>query len=159
MQYFTRDMTLEQVKVTYKALVKTYHPDINPATSLECTEIMKVINAQYEAAVKVAYRAESGENFSQATEDQHVSMVDVLNHIVNLPEIEIEICGTWIWVGGNTRPVKDTLMANGFKFSGAKKMWYNAPVSGKRRGKFTMDQIRDKYGSVKVETNKRQRLG
>ena len=153
-QYFTRTMTVEELKKEYKALVKRYHPDLNPHTALECTEILKMINVQYEEMVKVAYRNEAGDNYSVATENEHIALNELLNELITLEGIEIEICGTWLWIGGNTFPVKDTLMEHGFKWSRAKVKWYLAPgtVSGKRRGRYSMEQIRNKYGSEKVNS-------
>ena len=158
-QYFTRTMTVEELKKEYKALVKRYHPDLNPATALECTEILKSINVQYEEMVKVAYRNEAGEKYDVNVENAHIDLAMAINDIIALPGIEIEVCGTWLWVGGDTKPVKDELYKAGLKWSKNKVKWYYAPnVQGKRRGYYNMDQIRAKYGSEKVQTKGNPRI-
>ena len=44
--HFLNITTAEELKSAYRNLAKQYHPDINQ--SPEATEIMKVINAEYE---------------------------------------------------------------------------------------------------------------
>jgi hypothetical protein len=159
MNYFKDCQTLDQVKATYKALAKRYHPDVNPNTQAECTKIMQEINAQYEQAVKRNYRAESGDKYDVNVEDAHLSYADIIKELVNIEGIEIEVCGYWLWVGGNTKPHCGLFNRLGFKFSGPKVKWYHAPniKRGKVRGHYTMEQIRSKYGSEKIET-KRSKL-
>lgn len=38
--------------------------------------------------------------------------------------IEIELVGSWIWVSGNTYPVKEQLKEAGIFWAGKKKKWY-----------------------------------
>lgn len=64
--------------------------------------------------------------------------------------IEVELCGTWLWIDGNTYENRESLKAVGCKFSRTKKKWYwRSPdaKAGWSRGKQTMGQIRQKYGS------------
>jgi len=160
MQYFTSNMTADAVKARYRDLAKTYHPDLNPATKDECTRIMADINSEYEIAVKLAYRAESGDKYSVSVENAIVDLAPIISEIVVLEGIEIEVCGSWIWVGGDTKPVRHVLMDLGFKFSGPKVKWYYASgIKGKRRGHYNMDQIRAKYGSEKVQNQSRVQIG
>ena len=157
--YFSNCNSTEQVKARYKSLVKQWHPDLNPTTQAECHTVMVEINNQYERAIKVAYREEAGENFSQKEEDALVGLADVLNGIVHLPGIKIEICKFWVWVTGDTRPLAATFSSLGFRFSGPKQAWYFAPDLGKKkRGYYSMDQIRAKYGSEEIKTKPRTQL-
>ncbi len=85
---------------------------------------------------------------------------DIIDEIIRrgIDELEIEICGSWLWVGGNTFAVKDQLYAIGLKYSGSKKKWYYSAYLGKRRprGSKSMKQIRSEYGSIKVEYEARK---
>lgn len=73
-----------------------------------------------------------------------------------MPGIIVELCGSWVWVSGNTYGVKESLKQLGFRFSSKKKMWYfhedKADISycGRRKEK-TMADIRNKYGSTSVK--------
>lgn len=75
----------------------------------------------------------------------------VVNAIKDLPGIDVEICGRWVWAGGATREHKDALKAMGMQFARKKIKWYWRPPEHKhrRRGKKTMpmEYIRQKYGS------------
>lgn len=74
----------------------------------------------------------------------------VLEKLAGLAGITIEICGSWVWVSGDTYPVKDIIKAAGCFFSSKKKMWYwREEKEGwhGRRGGADMATIRLKYGS------------
>jgi len=86
----------------------------------------------------------------------HAHMEMIIGNIKHLEGVEAEICGKWLWVGGNTRPHANTLKAQGLKFARKKSKWYWRPEGHKRtrRGKsMSMDHIRGKYGSEKVDEN------
>jgi hypothetical protein len=50
--------------------------------------------------------------------------------------------------------VHEQIKAVGCKFSGKKKLWYFSATmqEGKVRGRYTMDKIRSKFGSVVIES-------
>ena len=154
MQYFKPGMTVEAIKKHYRDLARRYHPDFNPATSAECNEIMIAVNNEYETAIKAAYRAESKDKYSAKVEASHLDIAGIIDDIINLPGIDIEICGTWIWIGGDTKPVKDSLAVAGFRWSSNKKKWYKAAegFGKRRRGYYDMDRIRFMHGSTQVKS-------
>ena len=154
-QYFNSRMTADEIKAEYRNLAKRFHPDLNPATRDECTKIMSEINAQYERAVKTAYREESGDKYSRQTEDAMVNLASIISQIVTMVGIEIEVCGSWIWIGGNSFPVKDELKGIGFKWSSSKKRWYYAEDLRKgAKGFYDMERIRAKHGSMHIDSAK-----
>ena len=70
--------------------------------------------------------------------------------LLKLDGLEVELCGSWLWIGGNTRENKEALKAAGCRWSNNKKLWYWRHEEDGRswsRGKKTMSQIRSKYGS------------
>ncbi|MCP5115282.1 MAG: J domain-containing protein, partial [bacterium] len=83
-----------------------------------------------------------------------------LASIIDLVGLDIEICGAWVWVTGETFAHKDTLKAVCFKFAGKKKAWYFRPENwkSKSRGDTTLDDIRDLYGSARPPRPERGRL-
>jgi curved DNA-binding protein CbpA len=160
--YFSNCTTVDALKKRYRELAKTYHPDRNPASAEECTRIMADINAAYDRLMKAAYRQEAGDDYSAATENAHLDIATILVDIVTLDGVDIEVCGTWVWVGGNTKPHKDTLARLGFRWSSNKVKWYKAAAgfqTGKRRGYYDMDQIRFRHGSVSVKGKEAGKLG
>ncbi|HZH97186.1 MAG TPA: hypothetical protein VEY06_14940, partial [Flavisolibacter sp.] len=74
-----------------------------------------------------------------------------IEKIIYLPGIVIEVVGNWIWVTGNTRPLKEVLKAAHFYFAPKKCAWYFRTEEYKRRswGK-SLEEIRQRYGSEKV---------
>jgi hypothetical protein len=68
--------------------------------------------------------------------------------------IEIELIGSWIWITGNTFPVRGMLKNEGYKFSHSKAVWYwHKGEYFKKSGKLmSMDDMRDAWGSEKVES-------
>ena len=153
MTYFKNCSTLAEVKAMYKQLAKQFHPDI---TGTDTTAIMQAINAEYAKAIKLAA---SGANLSQDEQDAEILNAEqyknAINAIINLHGINIELCGGWIWVSGNTYQHKDTFKAHGFYFASAKKMWYfrSPEYATSNRKKHTMDEIRTKYGTQKISSS------
>ena len=81
---------------------------------------------------------------------------DIINKIIHL-NIDIEVCGNWIWCSGNTYSCKDELKANGFKWCSNKKMWawHPADYIKKSRKSVSMNDIRNLYGSETIKESKK----
>lgn len=132
------------VKKAFHAAAMKYHPDRNPAG----LEMMKVINMAFDSLKEFTgpINAETSE------QDYPEALNAAINAIISLDGLIIEICGAWVWVTGTTREHKEILKANGYKFAGKKKAWHFRPDNWKSAsyGKTTLDEIRNKYGSVKA---------
>ncbi len=135
----TGNLNPEDTKAAYRAACKKYHPDINPVGE----EMMKIINQAFDAL-----KDYTGEMRSEQT-DYGDLLNDALNAISGLPALMIEICGSWVWVTGETREHKDTLKESGFKWAAKKKAWYfrSEEFSSRSKGTKTLEEIREKYGS------------
>ena len=150
-----RGVSYEDIKLAYRKACSTYHPDRNAAG----LEMMKLINAAYQALSDYV-ASDTYEN--DDTDD--ISLGDELNAALNAIiglGLEIEICGSWIWVGGDTRPHKDVLKLAGYKWAPVKKLWHFRPSDSKKsfsRGKFSMDDIRVKHGSQAIKNKERARI-
>ena len=150
MRYFENVSSIEELKQEYKKLVKRYHPDLN--RDMDTTDIMKAVNAEYEAM----FSKLSKDGSSEVAAD----FMDILNIVINLEGLDIEICGSWVWVSGDTYKHKDGLKAAGFKWASKKKMWYWHPEDAacKSNGKKSIEDIRNKYGSQKVASKQQGKL-
>lgn len=145
MNFFSGVNTVEELKKAYRKLALEHHPDRGGSD-----ETMAAINNEYE---KAAARIKAGGAKDAASLD---GFRDIIDPIINF-DIEIEICGSWIWVSGNTFPVKKTLNEVGFKWAGRKKMWFWKPEGAKTKSKgLSMERIRELHGSEKVRTNARK---
>lgn len=147
----------DTTKKAYRKAARKYHPDVNPAGE----QMMKLINAAFDllkntigdAGLKQPIR--SHENFCG-------KINDALNAIIRLPNIEIEVCGSWVWVGGNTKPHKEVLKGAGYIWHGKKRSWYFRASdyrSRRKAGTKGMSYIREKYGSIKPKLDHVERLG
>ncbi len=146
------DITPEQVKTAFRLTAKKYHPDINPAGA----EMMKVVNAAFETLKDYTGRVEAEQNESTYPE----ALNNALMAIIALSGIHIEICGVWVWVTGDTYTHKAILKENGFRFASKKKAWHFRPENWKSRsrGQTSLDEIRNKYGSITPAMQGRNQL-
>lgn len=149
-------ITEEIVKIAYRKASLKFHPDRNPAGH----EMMRMINEAKEALkveiLPFEYSSEDGYDYG---EEINVA----LNKIINLGGLIIEVCGSWVWVSGNTKEHWPNLKEAGFKFSHPKKMVYFRPhyASSRRYRKdgLSMDDIRNKYGADNIKSNRPIYLG
>lgn len=172
--YFNRVDNLQDLRKQYRDLLKKYHPDNGGSVS-----VMQEINAEYDRlfkAMKDSHESKSADNNGKADTSMdntssfcNDSMYDwendkalreALEKIIVFEGIEILICGQWIWVSGNTYNYKKELKENGFKWASQKKQWYwkSETYQKKSRKSLSMDDIRNYYGSVKVQTMQKELL-
>ena len=162
MKYFTNCTTLDELKKEYRRLVMLHHPDKGGND-----DIMKQINNEHDIKfedLKKAHNAKADEHH-QTTETAE-EFRDILNVLLKLDGLEVELCGSWLWIGGETKQHKDALKAAGCRWSANKKLWYwhhAEEGSHWHRGKRTMGEIRTKYGSqvftADGESSKYERIG
>jgi len=149
-KYFI-DLTEEsEIKAKYKELAKEHHPDRGGDV-----EIMKQINAQYILVLRGFYQ-KAGKSITEIDElmkkDKEAS--DALQLIIGLDHINVELCGNWVWVTGNTKDVKEVLKNAKFKWAFKKKAWYWRPEDYKKKwhnGQLSLEEIRNKYGSARIK--------
>jgi hypothetical protein len=60
------------------------------------------------------------------------------------------ITGLWLWVEGDTKPIKDDLKLAGFKWHATKKCWFYAGIPSRSRGGFSKPEIVEKYGEQRI---------
>jgi curved DNA-binding protein CbpA len=145
--------TPEIIKTAYRRACAKYHPDRNPAG----LEMMKMVNQAYDVLRNETGTAQESETQDAASYGQEI--FNALSGIVGLG-FDIEVCGSWVWVHGDTKPHRETLKGAGFRWASKKKLWYYRPsdYKSKGRGKFTMDEIRATHGSEKVTMRERSKL-
>jgi hypothetical protein len=139
---------LQDLKRQFKDLIKKHHPDLGGSTA-----IMAEINNEYEHLfVTVQSHSTTSKDKYNVVDD---AFREILAKIVHLPDLNIEICGTWIWVSGQTRKYKEHFKVIGLHYAPAKKMWYwHSPTepSRRRQGTWDISRIREAYGSSEVST-------
>lgn len=144
--------TLEDLKKLYKKLAFKNHPDCGGST-----ETMQEINAEYESLfgrLKDTHKNAQGEFYTSYKETTETAseFMDIIEKLIRMDGIEIEVCGSWLWVTGNTKSHKDELKALKFRWSSNKAAWYFHRDGYKKRSNksLTLDDIRGYYGSEKI---------
>lgn len=168
MKYFKDLSTMEIVKKQYRKLAMKYHPDRKNGSE----EIFKEINNEYEEALNIAKNNELRKTKSKKEEDfiknqykNSSNFRGIIDKLIQLVNINIEICGTWLYLTGDTYPIKDYLKNEfGAFWSKSKKCWIISP-QGKNfhkskgyKGK-NMNSIRNVYGSEKIKSEGTLLLG
>lgn len=161
MKFFDGIETIEELKKEYRKLVKVHHPDCGGDT-----EIMKELNAAYESIYEklenstyYANDFEEKKERRKATSEEIKAFMHIIQSLAKYKNIEIEICGTWLWVSGDTKIIKNDLKNMGLNWARKKQMWYWHEGEYKRYGKkeYSMNDIRAKYGSKNVDTEKKNK--
>ncbi|MDV6376505.1 molecular chaperone DnaJ [Deinococcus arenicola] len=158
MNHFQEINDISDLKTAYRNLCKLFHPDKGGSTAQ-----MQEINNQYTAAMA---RILSGKPDSDYGEDKwyktrqeevdvETKVQEAIEKIAHLEGIDIEIIGAWVWVSGDTKPHKDTLKAADYWWMHKREKWAFKGKFSSGRGKTSMEEMREKYGSERVHTRSR----
>lgn len=155
MRWFSSNITtMEDLRREYRRLAKLHHPDAGGDT-----EDMKQINAEYDRLYAVLSRQEAAQEKkeSQDTAEEDTAIRAVLDALVNV-NATVEIVGCWVWVSEGSYPYRELLKSIGFKFAPKKKAWcwHYGEYRRHHKREVSLDEIREKYGSQKVN-NRRER--
>lgn len=161
-KYFFNVQTAEELKKLYKEYVKKLHPD-NGGNEEE----FKNMKAEFESlfnVVKNTHYNKDGDVYEAtgdyATTETAAEFMDIIEKLIFIEDIDLELCGSWLWISGNTKEYKDLLKELGCRYSANKKMWYYQK-SGKRKWHkkaWTIDEIRTTYGSQLIDKEPQKRL-
>lgn len=152
------------LRTAYKKLLLKYHPDNNEK---DTTGIMQEINAEYDVLFeKVKNTYEHSDIFQKQTDRQKQAydwkkdkqIREIIMKLSVYDGLEIELCGTWIYVRGNTYPYRKELKTLGLNYNRQKACWiiHFDDYYKYRKKSASMSHIRDKYGSVIIRTETRE---
>lgn len=151
MEFFNNVSDIAELKKQYKQLALHLHPDCGG----DETDFIKM-NREYETLFKQikAGIKEKTHSTKINLSDNDDGFREVINALMRL-NVDIELCGEWLWIGGSTKECKDKLKEIGCKWATKKKLWYWKPawqsLRGNRKEK-TMEEIRLKYGSETIKS-------
>lgn len=146
-------ITIEAVKRQYRKLALENHPDRGGDVA-----VMAAINAEFDTLRKRYYNVHESVDGGTYTDERQTTVDDItanfedlITELLKMDGVEIEICGKFVWLAGDTYPHKDAIKGLGFRWARSKKRWYLAPADWKPRRHMTMKQIRSAFGSHVVE--------
>lgn len=151
--YFDGINTAEELRKEFHKLAKELHPD-NGGDA----EAFKEMKAQFEAAwskVGSTYTNKDGKTYEKKEQTMTAAQFeDIIEKMIHWTDCTIEICGSWLWVSGNTYSHRAELKALHFGYSSNKKAWYfhEGSYHKKSSKKFNMSDIREMFGSDTVNT-------
>lgn len=151
MKYFVNVTTMDELKKQYRRLAMKNHPDVGGDL-----ETMKEINNEHDIMfqmLKKQHNARAGadpDGRTQETTETPEEFREIVEVLLRMDGLEVELCGSWLWIGGNTKEHKEELKAAGCRWSRNKGLWYwRHAEDGARwhKGRKSMEEIRDEYGS------------
>lgn len=156
MTYFNDITTIEELKKAYRKLCQLNHPDNggNVATMAainnEYTEMFNILKDRHNEAAKADSTGKT-----RPVNECPEEFINIISHLVSLKGLVVELCGSWIWISGDTKAYKETLKAIGCRWASKKLMWYwrNEKDAVRSRKPKSMDYIRNTYGSESYSTS------
>ena len=168
-RYFQEKVsTIQELKAQYYKLAKKHHPDVGGSE-----DIFKEISNEYEYLFDLLkagidfehiYQNYKDTDFTQTNytyqKEENKDFQEIISKIIHIPDVDVEICGYYKWVSGNTRPYRKEFRNAGFNWHSKKSMWYWKPegIFSKSRKNTPMGDIRSKYGSIKVQTKSHTKI-
>jgi hypothetical protein len=137
---------INEAKKIYKELAKKLHPDVGGTD-----EQFKTLNKIYNDFIENGLKFEEDSEFD-------LELEKVISQILHYENIIIEVVGSWIWLSGDTKDIKETLKELGFKWASKKKMWYYGEMKGRNPKQKNMDDIKAKYGCETVKGKTRDKI-
>lgn len=147
---------IDSLKREYFKLAKKYHPDMGGTTAQ-----MQQLVSEYESLLK---KLLSGSKLNSEQKKNEIELDEALRKVIDeliiLDGLNIEIVGKWIWVSGNTYPVKETFKKVGMfpiKKNGVF-YWVYKGSESKGRGNLSMEEIKKRYGVEKVDVKPQKKI-
>ena len=112
--YFQNCKTAEELKKKYRDLAKQLHPDAGGNE-----EEFKSMQAEFAAAwerLKNIHVSKDGEKYERETDETAAEFMALIERLITLPGVTVEICGSWIWCSGNTKPYKEMFRELAFRW-------------------------------------------
>ena len=166
MKWFNQEdlKDINTLRAAYKRLLIKYHPDNN---TQDTTGMMQEINAEYDLLFqKLKDTYEHSDIYEKQTDRQKQAydwekdkqLRAIIAALSKFAGLEIELCGTWVYVRGETYPYKKELKVLGMNYNRQKKCWiiHFDDYYKYHKKSVSMSHIRDKYGSVIIQTDVRE---
>jgi len=138
---------INEAKKIYKTLAKKLHPDVGGSE-----EEFKILNSVYNHIIEHNIYFSNDSKFD-------LELEKIISQILHYEDIIIDIIGSWIWLDGNTKPIKNILKDLGFKWAPKKKKWYYGEMKSRNLKPKSMEDIKAKYGCETLKTEGNRRLG
>lgn len=99
---------LNEAKKIFKKLARELHPDVGGSD-----EEFKILKNIYDDIVEHKIYFSNESKFD-------LELEKIISQILHFEDITIEVVGSWIWLSGNTKAIKDKLKDLNFKWASKK---------------------------------------
>jgi len=137
---------INEAKAIFKRLAKILHPDVGGSN-----EEFKILNTIYNDLIS------NNLYFSNDTK-YDIELEKIISQILHYENITIEVIGSWIWLSGDTKIIKDKLKVLNFKWASKKKMWYYGEMKGRNPKQKSMSEIKSKYGCETLKSKGKYKI-
>ena len=109
MKFFAACTTLDELKKEYRRLAMIHHPDHGGDTAT-----MQAINGEYsEAFARLKDQHNAAADEAHQTTETPEEFIAIISQLLRFPGLIVELCGSWLWITGETYAVRDQLKAAG----------------------------------------------
>jgi hypothetical protein len=145
-----KEVNENELTARFRALANEYHPDKGGDVRM----MQLLLDARETLQKALAEGADWFASTNCVEADIIQEFKEILEALKNVPNIEVELCGSWLWIEAS-KAVKDALKELGCKWAGKKKKWYwhlpnTTSRKWKKRKEWRMDEIRSKFGTQTV---------
>ena len=144
--YFKDIKGINEAKKVFKTLARQLHPDIGGTN-----EEFKIFNTVYNNILENKIYFSTDAKFD-------IEIEKIISQILHYENIIIEVVGSWIWLSGDTKIIKEKLKELGFKWASKKKQWFYGEMKGRNHKEKSMEEIKSKYGYSTVKTQEKRRI-
>jgi len=137
---------LNEAKKVFKRLARLLHPDVGGDE-----ESFKTLKNVYDDIVEHKIYFSNNAKFD-------IELEKIISQILHFENITIEVVGSWIWLSGDTKAIKEKLKELNFKWASKKKMWYYGEMKGKNPKQKSMEEIKNKYGCTTLKSEQKKKL-
>ena len=137
---------LNEAKKVFKKLACKLHPDVGGDE-----ESFKILKNVYDYIVEHKIYLSNESKFD-------IELEKIISQVLHFEDIIIEVGGSWIWLSGETKVIKDKLKDLNFKWASKKKMWYYGEMKGRSHKEKSLDEIKGKYGCTTLKAKGKKKL-
>ena len=119
LKYFNQCKSLDEVKAEYKRYVQRLLP--REGNAGDPSELVHVENEYHEISQRPKFQ-----DLTEEVKEEYLGYPNKVKILIRLG-LDLEMCGSWLWVSGNTIDHKEQLKELGLRYSPNKKMWYYRP--------------------------------
>lgn len=142
--YFTGDdlKDIDSLRQAYRIQAIRLHPDKHEESESELwTTEFKMMQSEYESALsqmsREAYKS------GKTTFERERVLQEMIDRLMEIPRIEIDLAGCWLWVTTGSWRSRRRLLKLGFRWSKKKQSWYRGLTMKRGGGK-----IKPRFGTT-----------